>query len=37
MNSPTHRYNILHPDFTDMAVGIWETNDTTYVSLIFIG
>ena len=37
LNSPTHRYNILHPDFTDMAVGFWETNDTTFVSLIFIG
>ncbi len=37
MNSATHRYNILHPDFTDMAVGIWETNGTTFVSLVFIG
>ncbi len=37
MNSPTHRYNILHPSFTEMAVGIWETNDTTFVSLVFIG
>ncbi len=37
MNSPTHRYNILHPSFTDIAVGIWETNDTTFVSLVFIG
>ncbi len=37
MNSPTHKYNIMLDKFTDMAVGIWETNDTTFVSLIFIG
>ena len=37
MNSPTHKYNILLDKFTDMAVGVWETNDTTFVSLIFIG
>lgn len=37
MNSPSHRYNILHPSFTDIAVGVWETSDTTFVSLIFIG
>ena len=37
MNSPTHKYNILLDKFTDMAVGVWETNDTTFVSLVFIG
>ena len=37
MNSPTHKYNILLDTFTDMAVGVWETNDTTFVSLVFIG
>ena len=37
MNSPTHRNNILHASFTDMAVGVWETGGTTYVALVFVG
>ena len=37
MNSPTHKYNLLLPAFTDMAVGVWETGGVTYVSLILIG
>ena len=37
MNSDSHRYNILLASFTDMAVGIYMENDTTYVSMIFIG
>ena len=37
MNSPTHRYNILLPAYTDMAVGVWEASGTTYVSLILVG
>ena len=37
MNSPTHRYNILLPAYTDMAVGVWEANGNTYVSLILVG
>ncbi len=37
MNSPTHKYNILLSQFTDMAVGTTVENGTTYVSMIFIG
>ena len=37
MNSPTHKYNILLPAYTDMAVGVWEANGNTYVSLILVG
>ena len=37
MNSPTHKYNLLLPAFTDMAVGVWETGGVTYVSLILVG
>ena len=37
MNSPTHRYNILMSQFTDMAIGTTVENGTTYVSMIFIG
>lgn len=37
MNSPTHRNNILLSSFTDMAVGIYVSNGTTYVSTVFVG
>ena len=37
MNSATHRYNILLSQFTDMAVGTYVENGTTFVSLIFVG
>ena len=37
LNSPTHKYNILLDQFTDMAVGTTVENGTTYVSLIFVG
>ena len=37
MNSPTHRNNILLPSFTKMAVGIYVSNGTTYVSTVFVG
>ena len=37
MNSPPHKYNLLLPAFTDMAVGVWETGGVTYVSLILVG
>ena len=37
MNSETHRHNILLSQFTDMAVGVYTENGTTYVSMIFIG
>ena len=37
MNSPTHKYNILLSQFTDMAIGTTVENGTTYVSMIFIG
>ena len=37
MNSPGHRYNILLPDYTGMAVGIFESNGILYASQIFIG
>ena len=37
MNSPSHRYNILLSQFTDMAIGTYVENGTTYVSMIFIG
>ena len=37
MNSPGHRYNILLPDYTGLAVGIYETNGVLYASQIFIG
>ena len=37
MNSPTHRNNILLSSFTDVAVGVYVTNGTTYVSTVFVG
>ncbi len=37
MNSETHRANILLADFTQIAVGVYRTEDTTYVSQIFLG
>lgn len=37
MNSPTHKYNLLLPAYTDMAVGVWETSGTTYISLVLVG
>ena len=37
LNSPTHKYNILLDQFTDMAVGTTVENGTTYVSMIFVG
>ena len=37
MNSPTHRNNILLSSFTDVAVGIYVVNGTTYVSTVFVG
>ncbi len=37
MNSPTHRNNILLASFTKMAVGIYVSNGTTYVSTVFVG
>ena len=37
MNSPTHRNNILLSSFTQMAVGIYVSNGTTYVSTVFVG
>ena len=37
MNSPSHRNNILLASFTKMAVGIYVSNGTTYVSTIFVG
>ena len=37
LNSPSHCYNILLPEFTNIAVGSYVQNDTTYVSMIFIG
>ena len=37
MNSPSHRNNILLSSFTKMAVGIYVSNGTTYVSTIFVG
>lgn len=37
MNSPTHRNNILLTSFTKMAVGIYVSNGTTYVSTVFVG
>lgn len=37
MNSPGHRYNILLPDYTGLAVGVFEANGVLYASQIFIG
>ena len=37
MNSPTHKYNILLDQFTDMAIGTHVENGTTYVSMVFVG
>ena len=37
MASPTHKYNILLSQFTDMAIGTTVENGTTYVSMIFVG
>ena len=37
MNSPTHKYNILLDQFTDMAIGTTVENGTTYVSMVFVG
>lgn len=37
MNSPTHRNNILLSSFSEMAVGIYVVNGTTYVSTVFVG
>ena len=37
MNSPTHKYNILLDQFTDMAVGTTVENGTTYLSMVFVG
>ena len=37
MNSPGHRYNIMLPDYTGMAVGIFEYNGVLYAAQIFIG
>lgn len=30
MNSPTHRDNILYPEFTKVAISVYETDDGTY-------
>ncbi len=35
MGSETHRNNLLNASFRQMAVGVFESADTTYVSLIF--
>ena len=37
MNSPTHRNNILLSSFTDVAIGVYVVNGTTYVSTVFVG
>lgn len=36
MNNPAQRANILHPRFTRIGVGVWETNSgNTYTTLVF--
>lgn len=37
MESEGHKANILSKDFVSMALGIYETNTTTYIAQIFIG
>lgn len=37
MRSPGHRANILLPDFTEMAVGVYEISNVVYVVQIFTG
>lgn len=37
MESAGHRFNILLPEFTGIAIGVYEKNDIIYVSQIFIG
>jgi uncharacterized protein YkwD len=37
MNSEGHRYNILLPDFTSIAVGVYRTKDTVFAVQIFMG
>ena len=37
MESSGHRANILLPEFTSMAVGIYENNDMIYASQLFVG
>ena len=37
MNSQGHRENILAERYTDIAIGVYRTEDTTYVVQIFIG
>lgn len=37
MNSEGHRANILLPDFTSIAIGLYEKDNITYVTQIFIG
>ena len=37
MNSEGHRHNILLPDYTSMAIGIYRANGVTYAVQIFLG
>ena len=37
MNSDSHRANILQSEFTSMAVGVYESEGTVFVSQIFLG
>lgn len=37
MNSEGHRANILLPDFTSIAIGLYEKDDVTYAVQIFMG
>lgn len=37
MNSEGHRSNILLPEFTQMAIGMYETNGVIYAVQLFIG
>lgn len=37
MNSPSHHANIVLPEFTSTAIGIYEENNVIYVAQIFMG
>lgn len=36
MDSPGHRENILHPEYTQTGVGIWREGNTYYITQLFM-
>lgn len=36
MKSPGHRENILRPVFTETGIGVWQVNNTYYITQLFL-